>query len=223
MYYVYKIENTINGKKYIGFTDFDPTLVSMSDLYVYMASQNGTPHMLNAMRKYGHYNFKIEILGEFTDTNNAALDTDEWIEYYDTMDSKNGYQQSFKLIPLRDKLPEWLATNVELTERMRKVEEIAKREEPKGTLAIQYEECMSEPQPVPDKTQLNPYDKIITATKLLKEMQQAYLNDDYSTVMGIYKDFSQYVEVDQELDDIINGLLASAKEDLINMLDELEF
>lgn len=61
MYYVYKIENTINGKKYIGFTDFDPTLVSIADLYLYMVNQNETPHMLNAMRKYGHYYFKIEM------------------------------------------------------------------------------------------------------------------------------------------------------------------
>lgn len=75
----------------------------------------------------------------------------------------------------------------------------------------------------PSKASDNPYDKIIKGTKLLKEMQQAYLKDDYSTVMDIYKDFSQYVEVDTDLDGVINNLLSSAKEDLINMLDELEF
>ena len=215
MFYVYSIENTINGKKYIGFTDFDPTLVSMSDLYVFMANQNGTPHMLNAMRKYGHYNFKIEIKSKFNDSHGASLDTDEWIEFYDTLNPENGYQQNLRLIPLRDNLPEWLATNVELTERMRKVEEIAEREAPNV--------IVEEPIPTPSKANDNPYDLIITATKLLKEMQQAYLRDDYSTVMDIYKDFSQYVEVDTDLDGVINNLLASAKEDLINMLDELEF
>ena len=215
MYYVYGIQNNINGKKYIGFTDFDPTLVSMSDLYVYMASQNDTPHMLNAMRKYGHYNFKIEILGEFNDSHNAALDTDEWIEFHDTLNPKNGYQQNFKLIPSRADLPEWMATNVELTERLRKADEIAKVE-------ILSENKIN-PDLTPSKASDNPYDKISTATQLLKGMQQAYLEDDYSTVLTIYKDFSQYVEVDTDIDGVINNLLVSAKEDLINMLDELQF
>lgn len=75
----------------------------------------------------------------------------------------------------------------------------------------------------PSKASDNPYDKIIKGTKLLKEMQQAYLNDDYSTVLSIYKDFSQYVEVDTDLDDIIHNLLISAKGNLINMLYEIEF
>lgn len=223
MFYVYSIENTINGKKYIGFTDFDPTLVSMSDLYVFMANQNGTPHMLNAMRKYGHYNFKIEVKSSFNDSHEASLDTDEWIEFYDTLNPENGYQQNLRLIPLRDNLPQWLATNVELTERMRKVEEMAKVEVP--SVADDFIELTCNPTPdlEPSKASDNPYDLIITATKLLKEMQQAYLRDDYSTVMDIYKDFSQYVEVDTDLDGVISNLLASAKEDLINMLDELEF
>ena len=75
----------------------------------------------------------------------------------------------------------------------------------------------------PSKASDNPYDLIITATKLLKEMQQAYLRDDYSTVMNIYKDFSQYVEVDMKLEDIICDLLMDAKEEIINLMDNLEF
>ena len=75
----------------------------------------------------------------------------------------------------------------------------------------------------PSKASDNPYDLIITATKLLKEMQQAYLRDDYSTVMDIYKDFSQYVEVDKKLDDIICDLLIDAKDEIINLMDNLEF
>ena len=227
MFYVYSIENTINGKKYIGFTDFDPTLVSMSDLYVFMANQNGTPHMLNAMRNYGHYNFKIEIKSSFNDSQEASLDTDEWIEFYDTLNPENGYQQNLKLIPLRDELPEWLATNVELTERMRKAEEIAKKSVPDETTMNTGEwvelTCKPTPDLTPSKASDNPYDLIIIATKLLKEMQQAYLRDDYSTVMDIYKDFSQYVEVDKKLDDIICDLLIDAKDEIINLMDNLEF
>lgn len=75
----------------------------------------------------------------------------------------------------------------------------------------------------PSKASDNPYDKISTATQLLKGMQQAYLEDDYSTVLAIYKEFSQHVEVDTDIDGVINNLLVSAKEDLINMLDELQF
>lgn len=223
MFYVYSIENTINGKKYIGFTDFDPTLVSMSDLYVFMANQNGTPHMLNAMRKYGHYNFKIEIKSSFNDSHEASLDTDEWIEFYDTLNPENGYQQNLRLIPLRDNLPEWLATNVELTERMRKAEEMTKIKVPSETDDFIELTCNPTSDLTPSEVSDTPYDLIIKATQLLKEMQQAYLNNDYPTVMGVYKNFSQYVEVDKDLDGVICDLLASAKEDLINMLDELEF
>lgn len=104
---------------------------------------------------------------------------------------------------------------MELTKSMRKVNEIVRAEAP----AV----IMEEPIPTPSKASDNPYDIIITATKLLKEMQQAYLRDDYSTVMDIYKDFSQYVEVDKKLDDIICDLLIDTKDEIINLMDNLEF
>lgn len=104
---------------------------------------------------------------------------------------------------------------MELTKSMRKVEELARVEAP---IVI-----MEELTPTPSKASDNPYDLIITATKLLKEMQQAYLRDDYSTVMDIYKDFSQYVEVDKKLDDIICDLLIDTKDEIINLMDNLEF
>lgn len=215
MYYVYKIENTINGKKYIGFTDFDPTLLTMADIYILAVNQEELPHLVNGMKKYGHNSFEIEVQGVYEFEQNAIDVRDAWIDEYDTLSPYKGYQQNLKLIPLRDKLPSWLASNMELNESMRKVEEIAEREAPI--------ENMVDPNLTPSKASDTPYDKISKAILLLKEMQQAYLNSDYSTVLSIYKDFSQYVEVDTDLDDIIHNLLISAKGNLINMLYEIEF
>ena len=227
MYYVYKIENTVTGKKYVGYIDFDPTLLTMADIYILAVNQEELPHLVNSMKKYGHNSFEIEVQGVYEFEQNAIDVRDAWIDEYDTLSPYKGYQQNLKLIPLRDELPEWLATNVELTERMRKAEEIAKKSVPDETTMNTGEwvelTCKPTPDLTPSKASDNPYDKIIKGTKLLKEMQQAYLNDDYLSVMYIYKDFSQYVEVDTDLDGVINDLLASAKEDLINMLDELEF
>lgn len=214
-YFVYTIENTVNNRKYIGYTDFNPTVITPVELYAYSISTKEAVHLTNSMEYYGFDMFTINMVAFYKDEHTAKLHSNKLIESCNTLSPENGYQQNFNLIPSRADLPEWLATNVELTERMRKVDEIAKVEI--------LSENMIEPILTPSKASDNPYDLIITTTKLLKEMQQAYLRDDYSTVMDIYKDFSQYVEVDKKLDDIICDLLIDAKDEIINLMDNLEF
>lgn len=85
--YIYETTNLINGKKYIGkhkSNKFDKN---------YYGSGIGLKRALN---KYGKENFKTIILEEIN-TNQYDLDLREtyWIEYYDTVKSKNYYNNSY--------------------------------------------------------------------------------------------------------------------------------
>lgn len=88
MPYIYKIENNLNGKIYIG-----ATTQSVEDRWKqHLSERNRSGHrpLYKAMNKYGIENFSVEIIEE---TNNLEERERYWIEYYRSF--KYGYNATF--------------------------------------------------------------------------------------------------------------------------------
>lgn len=86
---IYKITNLKNNKIYIGQTI--RSLEKRWQEHLKAAHNNIELHLYEAIRTYGEDNFKIEIID--TAPTQDILDEKEkyWIQYYDTLDSKKGY------------------------------------------------------------------------------------------------------------------------------------
>ena len=88
MPYIYKIENNLNGKIYIG-----ATTQSVEDRWKqHLSERNRSGHrpLYKAMNKYGIENFSVKIIEE---TNNLEERERYWIEYYRSF--KYGYNATF--------------------------------------------------------------------------------------------------------------------------------
>jgi group I intron endonuclease len=94
--YIYKITNKINNKCYIGQTSkhYEQRWNEHKNIFNNSNSKEYNYPLYKAFRKYGIDNFMFEILEECNINN---LDEKEiyWIKYYDSTNSKNGYNQSF--------------------------------------------------------------------------------------------------------------------------------
>lgn len=84
MPYIYKIENQINHKLYIGKTTY--TIKKRWTQHLDNAKREHLKHLAiyAAMRKYGIENFTIEQVEEVTDINQLSSREKYWISYYDT-------------------------------------------------------------------------------------------------------------------------------------------
>ena len=89
---IYKIENKVNGKVYIGQSiDID------TRWYNHRNELNGNrhcnEHLQNAWNKYGEHSFEFIIIEECTLDN---IDEREiyWIDYYNSMDTGYGYNMT---------------------------------------------------------------------------------------------------------------------------------
>lgn len=89
--HIYKIENLVNGKVYIGQTVQDPTNRKHSHLSQLKNSKHWNRHLQNAFNKYGEENFKFNVLNYAT--NKDVLDQleDDYIVYYDCLNPEKGY------------------------------------------------------------------------------------------------------------------------------------
>lgn len=85
MAYIYKIENDINGKLYIGQTTFSLEIRFQQHISDSKKGLINRP-LYAAMQKYGFEHFHIQLIEE---TNNPNEREQFWIRYYDTY--KNGY------------------------------------------------------------------------------------------------------------------------------------
>lgn len=95
---VYKIENLINGKVYIGSTE-KSFLKRFSTHYTKLKSNNHKGHIYlqNAVNKYGIENFEFSIL---EDLENEILEKEAyWINYFDSCNREKGY--NLVIIPNR--------------------------------------------------------------------------------------------------------------------------
>ena len=90
MYTVYKHQNKINGKIYIGITKQKPEKRWGNNGINYKTS----PHFYAAIQKYGWDNFDHDILFENLTHDEACLKEQELIKYYDSMNREFGYNST---------------------------------------------------------------------------------------------------------------------------------
>lgn len=62
MYYVYRIDNVLNGKMYFGHTDVDPSSYSFGQLVAFARDNADLKHLYNSMKKYGEKAFRVTLL-----------------------------------------------------------------------------------------------------------------------------------------------------------------
>lgn len=80
--YIYLTTNLINGKKYIGMhksSEFDPKYKGSGKI------------LLEAIRKYGEENFKVEILETYETAESLHIAEQDFIEKFDACNSKDYY------------------------------------------------------------------------------------------------------------------------------------
>jgi group I intron endonuclease len=91
--YIYKITNTINNKVYIG-----QTIRPIKDRFNRHISDSLNniidTHFARAIRKYGADKFDIELIDNATDQNELTLKEQYWIRYYNSNNSKYGYNET---------------------------------------------------------------------------------------------------------------------------------
>ena len=90
MYTVYKHQNKINGKIYIGITMQEPEKRWGNNGINYKTS----PHFYAAIEKYGWNNFDHDILFENLTHDEACSKEQELIEYYNSMNREFGYNST---------------------------------------------------------------------------------------------------------------------------------
>ena len=91
-YYTYQIINTINGKKYIGFSK-NPN-IRWKNHKSNSKYTKSCPRLYNAMNKYGVENFNFSILNIHTNIESALSDEIDLIEKLKTTNPKIGYNIS---------------------------------------------------------------------------------------------------------------------------------
>ena len=89
---IYKIENQINGKVYIGKTTHPIKQRWYEHKYNAIYQPNLKYHLYKAMRKYGIDNFDICCIEEVSDDNDLSERERYWIKYYDSYN--NGYNET---------------------------------------------------------------------------------------------------------------------------------
>lgn len=89
--HIYKIENLMNGKVYIGQTTRNPIKRKRDHINTLKLKTHANPHLQQAFNKYGEPNFKFTVLNYAT--NKETLDSLEtiYIEKYHTLDDEYGY------------------------------------------------------------------------------------------------------------------------------------
>lgn len=100
---IYKIQNKINGKVYIGQTK-EVERRFRQHLRSLRSNSHFNPHLQRAWNSYGEENFSFDLVDDFTEqlsdadpnTMEKVLDKAEklWISYYKATDEKHGYNLS---------------------------------------------------------------------------------------------------------------------------------
>lgn len=89
--HIYKIENLVNGKIYIGQTKRPPSDRQYHHFYDLRNKRHGNVHLQNAFDKYGESNFKFTVLNYATSQKILDQLEKDYIKYYDCLNQKKGY------------------------------------------------------------------------------------------------------------------------------------
>jgi len=89
--YVYKIENLVNGKIYIGQTTLNPSKRYSSHLYELRNKKHKNLHLQSSYNNYGELNFKFTVLNYATDKKTLDKLEYDYIKSYNCLDDSKGY------------------------------------------------------------------------------------------------------------------------------------
>ncbi len=95
MYHIYIIQNLVNLKIYVGFSN-DPKLRWSTHLSCAKYGKKNYP-IYNAIRKYGKKSFSMYVIESFTNSKEALEAEQFWIEYFQTNIAKHGDQFGYNL------------------------------------------------------------------------------------------------------------------------------
>ena len=100
MYYVYRIDNTLNGKMYFGYTNNDPSTFTFEQLLHFAHDNKDLKHLYNSMKKYGEKAFKVTRVNYHDTKADAIWSEMSKINYFETTKASKGYNcNEAELIP----------------------------------------------------------------------------------------------------------------------------
>jgi len=89
--YIYKIENLVNGKVYIGQTTQNPNYRRRQHFKLLRDNKHQNSHLQHSFNKYGLFNFEFIIINYGTSKEVLDQLEDDYINYYDCLNQNKGY------------------------------------------------------------------------------------------------------------------------------------
>jgi group I intron endonuclease len=94
MYEIYLITNKINGKVYVGKTEFTAQQRWKKHISAVNWEHCQHRHLYCAIRKYGTYSFAVECIGTAKNNDEASELETFWIKFYDAKNREVGYNHT---------------------------------------------------------------------------------------------------------------------------------
>ena len=114
MYYIYRIDNTENGKMYFGYTNVNPETFTFEQLVEFAQINADLRHLYNSMKKYGEEAFRVTIICYFSNVGYALRSEMALIMRNETNTPSKGYNyKGAELIPCKAMTEEEFTSVVE--------------------------------------------------------------------------------------------------------------